>query len=233
MAKRLALTVDGNITYCTATDENIGKGRCNHIGHQKDEESQEDFVNRIESEIKLSKIKNLKLKDLKNMYDNGEDLELLKQLENEELIEYRISKGETDFKDVLNTENTNIKFILIGHGLHIDEFKNDEDPFIREEVAEQGYALEDLVNDNDGDVRASVASHGYGLEKLIDDDYDGVRVQVALQGYGLDKLINDESAEVREAVAEQGYGLDRLIHDPNYEVRYLAREMKKEMEENE
>ena len=123
MAKRLALTVDGNITYCTATDENIGKGRCNHIGHQNDKESQEDFVNRIESEIKVSKIKNLKLKDLKNMYDNGEDLELLKQLENEELIEYRISKGETDFKDVLNTENTNIKFILIGHGLHIDEFK--------------------------------------------------------------------------------------------------------------
>lgn len=233
MSKRLAMTTDGKLTYCSATDENVGKGRCNHIGHQKDKESQEDFVNRIESEIKLSKIKNLEFKDLKNMYDKGEDLDLLKQSENIEFVEYRISKGETDFKDLLNTEITNIKFILIGHGLHLDDFKNNESALIREEVAEQGYALEELINDIDGDVRASVASHGYGLEKLVDDEYEDVRAEVARQGYGLDKLINDESALVREAVAEQGYGLDRLIHDPNYEVRYLAREMKKEMEENE
>lgn len=45
MAKRLALTVDGNITYCTATDENIGKGRCNHVAHQKDGPANARFLN--------------------------------------------------------------------------------------------------------------------------------------------------------------------------------------------
>lgn len=35
MTKRLALTKDGKITYCTASEENIVKGRCNHIAHQK------------------------------------------------------------------------------------------------------------------------------------------------------------------------------------------------------
>ena len=31
--KRLALTRDGIVTYCTASDEFVGKGRCNHIMH--------------------------------------------------------------------------------------------------------------------------------------------------------------------------------------------------------
>lgn len=46
MQKRLAVTKDGRLTYCTATEENIGKGRCNHVTHQKQGESQEDFLNR-------------------------------------------------------------------------------------------------------------------------------------------------------------------------------------------
>lgn len=31
--KRLALTEDGVMTYCTASEENMGKGRCNHVLH--------------------------------------------------------------------------------------------------------------------------------------------------------------------------------------------------------
>lgn len=44
--KRLALTKDGQLTYCTSSEENIGKGRCNHIVHQNIGESNEDFLNR-------------------------------------------------------------------------------------------------------------------------------------------------------------------------------------------
>ena len=33
--KRLAITKDGRLTYCTASEENIGKSRCDHIAHQK------------------------------------------------------------------------------------------------------------------------------------------------------------------------------------------------------
>jgi hypothetical protein len=47
LEKRLALTVDGHLTYCTASEERIGKGRCNHVTHQRDNESQQQFVERI------------------------------------------------------------------------------------------------------------------------------------------------------------------------------------------
>lgn len=46
MKRRLALTVDGRITYCTAPPDKIGMGRCNHVEHQKDGESVEEFVRR-------------------------------------------------------------------------------------------------------------------------------------------------------------------------------------------
>lgn len=45
--KRLALTIDGRLTYCSASEENIGKGRCNHIDHQKSNETKQEFLNRI------------------------------------------------------------------------------------------------------------------------------------------------------------------------------------------
>lgn len=45
--KRLALTKDGKLTYCTSDTENIGKGRCNHVAHQLPTESKEDFINRL------------------------------------------------------------------------------------------------------------------------------------------------------------------------------------------
>lgn len=44
--KRLALTKDGRMTWCTADEENIGKGRCNHVAHQKVGETQEEFMER-------------------------------------------------------------------------------------------------------------------------------------------------------------------------------------------
>lgn len=51
MQKRLAVTKDGQLTYCTATEENIGKGRCNHICHQKVGESEASFMARANQEI--------------------------------------------------------------------------------------------------------------------------------------------------------------------------------------
>ena len=43
MPKRLAMTTDGKLTYCSAAEENVGKGRCNHIGHARNGESPEYF----------------------------------------------------------------------------------------------------------------------------------------------------------------------------------------------
>ena len=36
MAKKvLAMNVNGDLTFCTAEPEKRGKGRCNHIAHQR------------------------------------------------------------------------------------------------------------------------------------------------------------------------------------------------------
>ncbi|NLZ80352.1 MAG: hypothetical protein GX913_00885, partial [Clostridiales bacterium] len=42
--KVLALTEDGRMTYCTAPEDQRGKGRCNHIMHQKEGQSVVEFV---------------------------------------------------------------------------------------------------------------------------------------------------------------------------------------------
>ena len=67
MNKRLALTVDGNITYCVASEENIGKGRCNHVLHQLENENIDRFLRRaslysenLESKNYIRSLKELK-----------------------------------------------------------------------------------------------------------------------------------------------------------------------------
>ena len=51
MERVLALTVDGKITFCSAPEEKRGMGRCNHIAHQKPNQSPEDFIASIENNI--------------------------------------------------------------------------------------------------------------------------------------------------------------------------------------
>ena len=48
----LALTIDGKLSECRAPEDKRGKGRCNHITHKNDDESQESFMKRI-SDIKF------------------------------------------------------------------------------------------------------------------------------------------------------------------------------------
>lgn len=60
--KKLALTTDGKLTYCTATEETIGKGRCNHLVHQEQNEQSEDFLIRVSNfKENQSKIKSSSL----------------------------------------------------------------------------------------------------------------------------------------------------------------------------
>ena len=44
------MTTDGKLTYCTAPEENVGKGRCNHVGHARNRESPEYFFKRMKAE---------------------------------------------------------------------------------------------------------------------------------------------------------------------------------------
>ncbi len=70
MNKRLALTKEGKLTYCTASEENIGKGRCNHIAHQKNNETAEEFTKRI----------NQKPKELKRKMTKEDNIILAKRM---------------------------------------------------------------------------------------------------------------------------------------------------------
>lgn len=67
MAKVLAVTEDGDITYCSAPEELRGKGRCNHIAHQKPNESINDFLARTENLVKVED---------RDMPENLEELKL-------------------------------------------------------------------------------------------------------------------------------------------------------------
>lgn len=58
MSKVLAVNVNGDITYCTCTPEMRGTGRCNHVDHQRPGESPEEFINRINEDIKEENIEN-------------------------------------------------------------------------------------------------------------------------------------------------------------------------------
>ena len=63
MSKVLALNDKGQMTYCSAPPDMRGKGRCNHIAHQKDDETIEHFVDRINDLIYVEKEK---LEPIKN-----------------------------------------------------------------------------------------------------------------------------------------------------------------------
>lgn len=47
MKYRYAMNTNRQLTRCTSTPENFGKGRCNHIDHQREDEELSDFMQRM------------------------------------------------------------------------------------------------------------------------------------------------------------------------------------------
>lgn len=71
MLKVLALNKEGELTWCTANEENRGKGRCNHVSHQNQNESSEEFMERIQGiliENNINTEKDNLNKDFKDFY---------------------------------------------------------------------------------------------------------------------------------------------------------------------
>lgn len=50
----LAATIDGRVTYCTCPPEQRGKGRCNHVFHQEEGETESQFMERIQQTESIS-----------------------------------------------------------------------------------------------------------------------------------------------------------------------------------
>lgn len=128
MPKRLALTTDGRMTYCFADDKNIGRGRCNHIGHMKDGESQEHFSKRMQSEeILQESIKDFKFKEGEEVPKEVEEIisnnllenmafERLRQLEdNSDLAKAEILRR-TEFNNTKDPQTLQNIYFLVSEG---------------------------------------------------------------------------------------------------------------------
>lgn len=57
MKKVLALNEHGQLTYCSVPPQDRGKGRCNHIAHQKPGQSVEEFVEEVNNKIAVEEEK--------------------------------------------------------------------------------------------------------------------------------------------------------------------------------
>lgn len=216
--KVLALTKDGKMTWCTASEKNIGKGRCNHIAHQKNNESVEDFCKRV--------------KDININYDNNDNIiDKIKDLKANDKIKLIESEDVSDeILDILvNDKNCFVREAVAKHGRNkdLDILVNDEYSVIREVIAEYGRDkdLDILVNDEDIDVRREVAEYGRGkdLDILVNDEDSNVRYEVAMHGRDkdLDILIHDKDSYIRAEVARRGRekDLNSLINDEDNYVR--------------
>lgn len=133
MSKRLAMTTDGRMTYCSASDANIGKGRCNHIIHQNKNENSNDFIKRVE-ELK---------ENLDHKLNSGNKFDRIHAARNK----YGLDK-------LINDEDVYVRVTVAQQGYGLDKLVNDEYSSIREAVAEQGYGLDKLVKDKDKYVRS-------------------------------------------------------------------------------
>lgn len=88
--RRLAITKDGRFTYCCSPDSKLGKGRCNHIAVQSENngtigESADEFMKRMEEERKklnMVNIKNISKYDFslpEDYFDNREKDQVVKE----------------------------------------------------------------------------------------------------------------------------------------------------------
>lgn len=102
----------------------------------------------------------------------------------------------------VNSGNLKLKLEMVYCNKCLDKLIDDDNEFVRREIARKGYGLAKLINDRDPFVRAEVAHQGYCLEKLINDDNPRVRCEVATQGYHLNTLLGDEDRDVRDIASE-------------------------------
>ena len=123
-----------------------------------------------------------------------------------------INKYEFNVREAIVKNTTNEKYL--------DILVNDEDKFMRVNVAERGIEkyLDILVNDEYEYVRECVAHSGIKkyLDILVDDENSDVRYEVAKFNNEdiLWKLVNDEDVYVRCQVAETAckYNLNKLVY---------------------
>ena len=162
--KVLAVTIDGKLTYCT-------KGRCDHIAHQNNNESGEEFVKRVAKDLLKQASDNYK-EEILNL-NWSEKLEMINNHENLDVL--------------VDDDDWHVRKAVAEQGYGLDRLVNDLDHEVRASVAKQNYGLDKLVDDEDFFVRKTVAEQGYGLDKLANDKNPAIR-EIARKLLGKKKI---------------------------------------------
>jgi hypothetical protein len=207
MNKRLALTKDGQLTYCSSDDEHIGKGSCKHVAHQKLGESQQQFMNRINNKCPICGCMNGNHIAGCSFYQNEHGENNMKILD-ETGIDFLYQK----YLDGGWPEQTAMRLAKIDQckmGINLDQYINDEDETVRQYVAKQGYHLEILAKDGEPLVRRTVASMMAKLDRNSD---EFGRLSNALK--------DDKNYDVRLALHRMGVEPSHPIEQENKHAVY-------------
>lgn len=109
--KRLAMTVDGKLTYCTADDEHIGKGRCNHIAHQQKGEDPQTFLERANQVMAIK----IQVDDKKNPNTDLPDLSNISRLEEIVPVEHPYKSINGGHEGIVSDGNGGLKYVRLFH----------------------------------------------------------------------------------------------------------------------
>lgn len=107
--KVLALNTKGELTYCTAPEDKRGQGRCNHVAHQEEGQSQIEFMSMVDNMIRNDVIDELpdqkpyieKLIKQYGRVDTPEFEEIIRDVDNCFTIG---KKGEEDYHEAILTK---------------------------------------------------------------------------------------------------------------------------------
>ena len=207
MTKRLAMTVDGRLTYCSADEHNIGKGRCNHVSHAKNGESQEKFLERTTKVVSILKKKEYDADEWEFGINIGEDIEYLEE-------QYK----NFDPDMYVSSDNVFARQIAAENGYALDRLAHDKEDIVRMAVIKKGYCSEEFLKDTP-EIRKTLAGQGFYLDKLINDEDSSVREAAQRKMNEFDHLIKDPNPMVRLGAAEKGYKLEELAKDNSKWVR--------------
>lgn len=195
MSRVKALNRNGEVTWCTA--KTPGSGNCNHVLHQIDGMTENEFQKRVDEYSETM------TKKLYSDYGSG-----------------RLECAEAGYGlDILaNDKSPAVRAAVARHGDQLDKLSDDPDEFVRAIVAMHGKHLDKLIKDTSPLVRKAVAKQDYGLE-ILKDDPSSLVMDCALKQIEKKKAKKEKKIEkhLQESTLSD-IEIKKLKHDGGLEV---------------
>ena len=138
--KVLALTEDGRLTYCTAPEDKRGKGRCNHVSHQKEGQSVQNFIEEIK-DSQDSTLNDINKEDLEAVKKSGWALRHVKN-QTPEICMEAVKQNGWALKFVQDQTPEICMAAVKQNGLALKYVKNQSPEICMAAVKQNGQALE-------------------------------------------------------------------------------------------